>query len=218
VAVAARTRAAGIVVALDPAIEMLCRLEYGAPVQAVAAVLPRLPHRGGSFDAVAVAFVLTHLDDPAAALAAMASAPRPRGRLAVSAWVQTESSSPPGTTWQSLAAEVVGEEALSAAVQRALPSQDRFTDPSALADALRAAGLARVVVRTMTYPTAMSASDFAALRAISTAGRFVASVLATRDWMRFKDEALRRVTSAHGARLLFELRANIAAGVKAPKV
>jgi ubiquinone/menaquinone biosynthesis C-methylase UbiE len=208
--------AAGTVIALDPSIEMLRRLAQRGRVRAVAAMLPRLPHAEGRFDAIAAAFVLTHLDDPAAALAAMASALRPRGRLAVSAWAQTESSSPPGTTWQSLAAEFAGGEALSAAVRSALPSQDRFTDPAALAGTLRAAGLARVVARTITYPTEMSTPDFVALRAISTAGRFIASVLASRDWTRFNDEALRRLTSLHGARLRFELRANIAAGVKPP--
>jgi ubiquinone/menaquinone biosynthesis C-methylase UbiE len=204
----------GAVVAVDPAIGMVCHLGQRRSLHAVVAELPRLPLRDNSFDAVAAAFVLTHLGDPAEALAAMASALRPNGRLAVSSWAASESSSPPGRTWQALAAEYAGDETLAAAVREALPSQDEFADPAVLARALEAAGLERVLARTVSYPIAMTTPDFAALRSISTAGRFVASVLPAGEWARFKLEAVSRLTVAHGAQLRFDMRANIVAGLK----
>ena len=207
--------AAGMVVALDPAIEMLRVIKKRCRAHPVVGELPRLPYRDGSFDAVAASFVLTHVDDPARAVAAMANALRPGGRLALSSWAQTESTSPPGRTWQTLATEFVREAELQAALHEALPSQDKFMDPAFLAIALESAGLLKVLIRSTAYSIEMTARAFAELRQISMAGRFIASVLPAPDWTRFKEEAARRLSAAHGSRVRIEVQAHIAVGSKA---
>ena len=205
----------GVVVALDPAIEMLRVIRKRCRAHPVVGELPRLPHRDGSFDAVAASFVLTHVDDPVGAVAAMAGVLRPGGRLALSSWAQTESTSPPGKTWQAVATEFVHAAELQSALHEALPSQDEFVDPTSLAIALKSAGLLKVLVRSTTYLIDMAVPTFAELRQISMAGRFIASVLPAPDWTRFKEEAARRLSADHGSRVRFEVRANIAIGSKA---
>jgi ubiquinone/menaquinone biosynthesis C-methylase UbiE len=207
--------ATGVVVALDPAIKMLRVIKKRCRAHLVVGELPRLPHRDGSFDAIAASFVLTHVDDPAAAIAAMTKALRPGGRLALSSWAQTESTSPPGRTWQTVATEFVHDAELQAALHEALPSQDEFMNPTFLAIALKSAGLLRVRVRSISYSVEMAVPAFAELRNISAAGRYIASVLRAPDWTRFKKEAARRLSAGYGSRLRFEVRANIAVGSKA---
>jgi ubiquinone/menaquinone biosynthesis C-methylase UbiE len=53
----------GLVVGLDPAVEMLRGLRKRSSAEAVVGELPNLPHRDESFDAIAAAFVLTHVSD-----------------------------------------------------------------------------------------------------------------------------------------------------------
>jgi SAM-dependent methyltransferase len=206
---------AGVVVGLDPAIEMVRGLERRCNAHPVVGELPRLPHPDGSFDAVAAAFVLTHVDDHASALTAMVKTLRPNGRLAISSWAQGESVSPPGKTWQAVAMEFVRDEDLQSALRGALPSQNRFSDPALLDAALAAAGLVRILVREVTHSIEMPVSAFAELRLISLSGRFIASVLPDREWIRFKEEASRRLAATYGSRICFEQRANIAVGSKA---
>jgi SAM-dependent methyltransferase len=174
--------------------------------------LPNLPHPDGSFDAVAAAFVLSHIADHVSALATMAKTLRAGGRLAIASWAQGESSSAPGKTWQEVVTGFVRDEDLQAALHEALPSQDRLSDPAFLETMLAACGLVRIVVREVTYSIAMTVQAFAELRLISMSGRFIRSVLPAGEWMRFKDEASRRLSAAYGSRVCFEVRANIAAG------
>ena len=205
----------GLVVGLDPAIEMLRGLKKRCNAYPVGGALPSLPHPDGSFDAVAAAFVLTHVADPGTALNAMAKTLRPNGRLAASSWAQGESSSPPGKTWQAVVREFVRDEDLTAALSEALPSQNQFSDLTSLETALARAGLVRIWVSEATHLIAMTTEAFAELRLISLSGRFIEAVLSAREWGRFKEEASRRLADTYGSRVCLEVRANIAVGSKA---
>lgn len=206
--------ASGLVVALDPAIDMLQVLRARCNARPVIGRLPMLPHPDGSFDAVAAAFVLTHLDDPDGAVVAMAKALRPGGRLAASSWAQSEARTPPGKSWKAVASQYVRDEEIEAALRTSLPLQDRFSDSAALEAALAAAGLVEVSAREFTYAIRMPAQAFAELRQISMTGRFIETVLSPREWERFKEAALRRLADEHGAEVNFQVRANIATGSK----
>lgn len=107
------------------------------------------------------------------------------------------------------------EEDLQVAVSEALPSQNKLSDPALLEAALAAAGLVRIRVREVTHSIEMTAQAFAELRLISLSGRFIASFLLDGEWVRFKEEASRRLAATYGSRICFEQRANIAAGSKA---
>lgn len=205
----------GLVVGLDPSLGMLRGLKKRCSAHPVAAELPSLPHPDGSFDAVAAAFVLTHVADHAAALSAMAKTLRPNGRLAASSWAQGESSSPAGRTWQTVVRAFVREEDLHAALSEALPSQNRFSDLASLEAVLVGAGLVRIRAREATYSIAMTTEAFAELRLISFSGRFIEAALSAREWRRFKEEASRRLADTYGPRVCLEVRANIAVGSKA---
>lgn len=113
----------GLVVGLDPAVGMLRALRKRCTVEAVVGALPRLPDPEASFDAIAAAFVLTHLSDYAGALDAMVNVLRPAGRLAIASWATSPSSTPPGDAWRAVAREFISDEMLQAALGEALPGR-----------------------------------------------------------------------------------------------
>ena len=204
----------GMVVGLDCAIEMVRRLTKRCDAHAVVAVLPRLPHPDSSFDATAASFVLSHVADLAGALEAMVRALRPGGRLAVSSWTQTESSSAPGGTWQAVMGEFVSDENLRTAIKAALPSEEKSSDPAFLEAALSAAGLIRTGISERTYSIEMTTRSFVEMRLISSYGRFARSILPDVKWARLQEESYRRLAAMHGARVSFDLRAIFAFGCK----
>lgn len=206
---------AGLVVGLDPAIGMLRGLKKRCGAQAVVGELPSLPHPDASFDAVAAAFVLTHVTDYAGALNAMVKTLRPNGRLAVSSWAQGESSTPPGETWKAVVREFVRDEDLRAALKKALPWDEKFSDPASLKTALVAAGLVRILVHEFKYSIGMTTQSFAESRLIGLSARFVKSVLPASEWVRLTEEGSRRLAATFGSRVRFGVSVNIAVGYKA---
>ena len=204
----------GLVVGLDPAVGMLRALRKRCSAEAVVGVLPLLPHPEASFDAIAAAFVLTHVSDYGGALDAMVKALRPGGRLAISAWGTSPSSTPPGEAWQVVVREFISHETLQAALGEALPWEERFSDPMFLEAALRVAGLTDTRVDQLKYPVAMATDAFVESRLISLPSRFMESVLPAREWRRFTEEASHRLAEAFGSQLCFEVRVNLGVGTK----
>jgi len=202
------------VVAFDPSVGMLQILRKRCDTSIVAGALPNLPFPDRVFDAVAAAFVLTHVRDSTSAVVAMTRVLRPGGRLGVSSWAQSEASTPPGQTWQSVARRYVSDGELQAAITAALPLRDPFGTPAFLQAALTGAGLANVSVREISYSIEMTVPAFAELRQISTSGRFLRERLPPRQWVRFNEEALGALAEAYGGTVSFQMRANVAAGQK----
>jgi ubiquinone/menaquinone biosynthesis C-methylase UbiE len=152
--------------------------------------------------------------DYAGALQAMARTLRPGGRLAISSWAESETSSPAGKTCQAAVDEFVGDRDLRAGQREALPWVQAFAEAAFLETALNAAGLVRVQLRQTRYRVEMSTESFVELRLISTAGRLVKSILPGLEWDRLKERACDRLLETFGPHLDFELLANIAAGSK----
>lgn len=205
----------GLVVGIDPAIEMLRRCRDRSRVSGVVAALPQLPHVDASFDAVAAAFVLTHVPDYGGALRAMVSALRPGGRLAIAAWSRSPSNTPPGEIWQAVARKFVREEELRAATRTALPWEEAFSDPCFLETALAGAGATQVVVSQVTYAIGMATTSFVESRLLSLSSRFMEASLGPRQWARFTEEVQGRLADVFGAHIQVDVAVNIGVGTKA---
>jgi ubiquinone/menaquinone biosynthesis C-methylase UbiE len=204
----------GLVVGLDPAIDMLRRRPARGRVKLVAGELPQLPHPDASFDAVAAAFVLTHVPDYAAALRAMLNVLRAEGRLAIASWRRSASSTPPGEICQATANEFVAEDAVRDALRAALPWEEAFSSLAFHESALGSLGLTQVVVREVTYAIEMPTSVFIESRLLSLAARFMRVSLGPRQWARFRDEVSRRLTEVFGTRLQLEVSVNFGVGTR----
>lgn len=206
---------AGLVVGLDPAVEMLRRCGDRHGVKVVAGELPWLPHPDASFDAVTAAFVVTHVPDYVRALRAMVAVLRPGGRLAIAVWARSPSSTPPGEAWQAAVRDFVNEEDLRAALRQALPWEQAFSDPVFLEAALSAAGVTEIVLRDVRYAVEITTKSFIESRLLSLSSRFMQVSLGARDWARFTDEVSRRLVEAFGAHLQFDVSVNIGVGTTA---
>lgn len=207
-------RPGGLVVGLDPAAGMLRALRERCSAEAVVGALPLLPYPEASFDAIAAAFVLTHVSDYAGALEAMVNVLRPAGRLAIASWATSPSSTPPGEAWRAVTGEFIGDETLQAALGEALPWEEKFSDPMFLEAALGEVGLTGTKVEQLKYPVAVATESFVESRLISLPSRFMESALPAPEWRRFRDEAARRLTDSFGSRVCFEVRVNLAVGTK----
>jgi SAM-dependent methyltransferase len=205
---------AGLVVGIDPAIDMLRHRTEHSRVKVVVGELPRLPHPDTSFDAVAAAFVLTHVPDYAGALRALLNVLRPGGRLAIAAWSRSPSSTPPGEVWQAVVEDFVTKEALRAALRTALPWEEAFSKPVFLEAALATAGVTQVLVREATYVIGMTTKSFIDSRLLSLSCRFMEASLGPRQWGRFTQEVSRRLADAFGGHVQIEVAVNIGVGTR----
>ena len=205
---------AGLVVGIDPAIEMLRHRAEHSRVKVVVGELPRLPYPDMSFDAVAAAFVLTHVPDYAGALRALLNVLRPEGRLAIAAWSRSPSSTPPGEVWQAVVKDFVSEEALRAALRTALPWEEAFSNPVFLEAALVAMGVTQVLVHEARYAIGMTTKSFIDSRLLSLSCRFMEVSLGPRPWARFTEEVSRRLADAFGGHIQIEVAVNIGVGTR----
>ncbi len=173
-----------IVAALDPSFEML-RVASGHGLAVVQGAVPGLPFHDGSFDRVMANFVVSHLKSSEAALADMARVLKRGGKVGVTSWGSLRN--PYRERWQELADSFAGKEALSAAVQQALPFEAWFEDPEHLRQAFEAAGLKNIVLRHFNYNTRMSIADFLQIRADSLQARFMRQSLDGARWKDFNE-------------------------------
>jgi ubiquinone/menaquinone biosynthesis C-methylase UbiE len=204
----------GLVVGIDPAIEMLRRRRDRSRVKVVVGELPQLPHPDASFDAVAAAFVLTHVPDYASALHAMVRVLRPGGRLAISAWSRSPSSTPPGEMWQAAVREFVSEEDLRAALRTALPWEEAFSNPVFLETALAAVGVTQISVHEARYAIEMATKSFIESHLLSLSSRYMEVSLGPREWSRFTEKVSHRLVDVFGAHVQFEVTMNIGVGTR----
>ena len=179
-------RPGALVVALDPSLGMLQKARAKGLQLVIAGKVPGLPFRNAAFDCVIANFVLNHLSSYEAALADMARVLRKGGRLGVAVWGPLETEV--RKHWRNKAESFAGREVLTAAMREVLPWEDWFSNPVNLGDALRGAGLGKVMVESRQYASRMSIADFLALRQGLGTGRFLQANLAPEEWRRFQGE------------------------------
>ena len=203
---------AGLVVTLDPSVEMLRIARRKGLLWVVAGAAPCLPFVTGRFDGVTVSFVLSHFEDCEEALADIRRVLRSGGRLGVTAWGEGENSFEPA--WREIAAGFVGEAFLSNAISLTLPSEERFKKAEGLECMLEAAGFARVDTQVREYRVTLSREDFLATRNASISGRFMRTRLGPARWQEFTESATRLFEKKFPQRIEYDKAANFAIGTR----
>jgi ubiquinone/menaquinone biosynthesis C-methylase UbiE len=175
----------GLVVALDPSIEMLRVAKKKGLRRIVVGKVPGLPFATEEFDGVMASFVISHISDYKTALQDMVRVLRPGGRLGVSTWQTTQNEFK--TLWQEIAGVFISRNQINELVQQTIPWEEWFTDAQNLERALRGAGLEEVKVRSYKYRVAMSMNDFLSIRDTTIEARFMREALDTEGWQKFKE-------------------------------
>jgi ubiquinone/menaquinone biosynthesis C-methylase UbiE len=174
----------GLVVGIDPAVEML-RLARSRGISRVAgAEAIDLPFRVATFDTVLANFVIFILTRYDTALFDMVRVLRPGGSLGVTTWAGREDEFT--RTWREVAESFATKEMLEDARRKAMPWEDHFSQPSRLDDALRAAGLRPVRIEQRSYRSSMSIESYLAGRETGAMGRFLRHLLGETLWERFR--------------------------------
>jgi ubiquinone/menaquinone biosynthesis C-methylase UbiE len=192
------TGADGTVVAIDPSIEMLRRIERRGRIPAAVGGTPDLPFGADGFDAVVANLVIADVPDYAATLADMARVLRPGGRLGVSVWGALGDAPPVDDgleraayeVWSEAAAAVADPDAVERAAQEALPWGNWFADPAHLRAALAEAGLERVELTGRAYRYRLSHADWLAAVGTSAKARYLHHTLGDDEWGRFGTRVL----------------------------
>jgi ubiquinone/menaquinone biosynthesis C-methylase UbiE len=199
-----------LVVAVDPSREMLLAARRGGVDPAVLGSLPDLPFVRASFDVVLSAFVLTHVDDPDAALADMARVLRPGGHVGVSAWAAGED--PVTAAWSDAVGRFIEAERMNRAAESILPGESRFSRPDALDGALRAAGFVDVRRHDVELEFRLTVEEYVESREVGASGRALQALLAPDDWTRFQTGARAMLTARFPAGIVYTRVVYIATG------
>lgn len=174
----------GLVVGLDPSMEMLSRARDRGVDPLVAGKALDLPFADAAFDAVVASFVVFLFTRYETALFDMMRVVRPGGKVGLTTWGGSEDEF--RRTWREVAESFVGKELLKDANRRASPWEERFSDPQHLQETLREAGLRQVNVQRRDYRFTWSVDDYLAGRETSAAGRFLHDMLGDASWERFR--------------------------------
>jgi ubiquinone/menaquinone biosynthesis C-methylase UbiE len=184
---AGATAGGRLVVGVDPSLPMVhvAARAGGGPVYASATSID-LPFRDGTFDAVLVCFVMAHFTDYRTALAETLRVLRSGGRMAVTTWASSEDVDEFKRAWREVAEGFAEHEMLADAQDRAVPWEERFSDPERLKDALHEAGLRDIWIERSDYRVEQSAEDYLAGRETSASGRFLEEMLGQEYWETFR--------------------------------
>jgi ubiquinone/menaquinone biosynthesis C-methylase UbiE len=180
--------AEGLVVGIDPSQGMLAeaRREGGGP-RYVAATAIDLPFPDRTFGHVMANVVISHFRKYDTALFDMLRVLRPGGRLGVTNWAAGHDRDEFTAAWRGIAEEFAGRRVLTDAMQRAVPWEERFSDPGRLKEALYDAGVREIQVERRNYRFEMTAEDYLAGREIAAMGRFLKEMLGNSLWDRFRE-------------------------------
>jgi ubiquinone/menaquinone biosynthesis C-methylase UbiE len=176
----------GIVVGIDPSMGMLHRARGQGLSGAVAAQAVDLPFRDGTFDAVTANFVIAFFTKYDTALFDMVRVLRTGGRLGVTAWAGRDDEFT--RTWKEVAEAFATKDMLRDAARKAVPWDERFSDPKRLEESLRDAKLRSVQVHRRQYRSTTSIEDYLAGRETSVLGRFLRDMLGDTLWERFRQQ------------------------------
>jgi ubiquinone/menaquinone biosynthesis C-methylase UbiE len=178
----------GLVVGIDPSMEMLrTAAPQGGGARYAAARAIDLPFRDGAFDDVFAAFVLSHFTKYDTALFDVMRVLKRGGRLGVATWGAGEDEFE--RAWGAVTFEFAEPEVLRDAKAQAAPWEERFADPERLKLGLHDAGLRDILISKRQYRYGISREDYLAGRETSTAGRFLRQMLGEALWPRFQARA-----------------------------
>ncbi len=177
----------GVVIGVDPSLPMLRQAvgRAGGSRYAAAASID-LPFRDGAFGYLVASFVLSHFPKYETALFDMLRVLAPGGRMAASSWAAGEDGDDFSMAWQEVTEEFAEHEMLTDAHDRAVPWEERFSDPVALKEALHEAGLRDIWIEHRDYRVELTAEDYLAGREIASAGRFLRQMLGPDLWEAFR--------------------------------
>jgi ubiquinone/menaquinone biosynthesis C-methylase UbiE len=188
VAAGAALAAGADVVGVDHSIGMLQTARRSRPdVRVVGAEAIDLPFRTGAFDVVLGNFVVAHFTKVGTALFDLLRVLRPGGRLALSAWGDSEDEL--ARTWRELAETVVPPSILGPAMSERLPGAERFRDRAAMAQAMMDAGLRNVRTEVRRYRFRYGLDEYVDGLTTWATGRFVRSMLGDRAFASFVGRA-----------------------------
>jgi len=146
-----------------------------------------LPFRDGRFDVVIANFVLAHFTRYQTALHDMLRVTRPSGRIAVSAWMDTDDELT--RTWNELVEQVVPREIIQPALAQAIPWRDRFRSRAAITEAMLDGGLRQVRSEERRYRFRYTLDEYVDGLATWATGRFVRSMLGPSAFASFLERA-----------------------------
>jgi ubiquinone/menaquinone biosynthesis C-methylase UbiE len=195
------TGSEGFVVAVDPSLEMLCRVDPRDRIRVTAAVAAGLPLMRATFDAAVANLVLNHVPDHRAALAEMVRVVRPGGRLGVTAWgvladappIDAHDEQAAYQAWMDTARQHVTPEAMEIAAREVLPWEEWLSDPARLRAALEGAGLRHVELTGRAYRFATSHAEWLSSVNTSAKARYLRDTIGPDAWASFCDLVLQRL-------------------------
>ena len=174
----------GVVVGIDPSVEMLRLARARGITRVAAAEAIDLPFRDATFDGVTANFVIFFFTKYDTALHDMVRVLKHGGRLGVTTWAGRNDEFT--RVWREIAEAFATKELLNDAARKAVPWEDRFSDPTHLQEALRDAGLRGTEVGRRQYRSTLSIADYLAGRETSAVGRFLRQMLGQTLWPRFQ--------------------------------
>jgi len=188
----------GLVVAVDPSIEMLRRVDARGRIPVAVGGAPSLPFAADGFDAVLANLVIADVPDYRRALTDMARVLRPGGRLGLTVWgalgdappVDDEQERAAYEHWATAAAALVDADALDTAAREALPWGQWFADPDRVRAALTEAGLERIELTGRAYRYRLSHADWLAAVGTSAKARYLRHVIGEAAWASFDAQVL----------------------------
>jgi len=188
VAATAARDAGAVVVGIDESVGMLRVARTASPDLAfLGAEAIDLPFRDARFDAVVANFVLAHFTRYQTALHDMMRVARPSGRIAVSAWMDTDDELT--RTWRELVERAVPREIIEPALKQAIPWRERFRDRGKIAEAMLDAGLRQVRSEERRYRFQYRLDEYVEGLATWATGRFVRSMLGPSGFEAFLEKA-----------------------------
>jgi ubiquinone/menaquinone biosynthesis C-methylase UbiE len=191
----------GVVIAVDPSLQLVRRVEPRPRIRVAVAVAAALPLVNETFDAVIANLVLNHVPDYQSALAEMVAVLRHGGRLGVTAWgvlgdappVDAQDEEAAAQAWIHTAGQYALREAIDAAAREALPWEDWFADPANLRAGLEEAGLHQVELTGRAYRSLSSHREWLSSVNTGAKARYLREAIGPTAWDSFCRETLLRL-------------------------
>lgn len=189
-AAASLTGPSGLVVGIDPSTGMLeeANREGGGPRYAAATAID-LPFPDRTFGFVTANIVISHFRKYDTALFDMLRVLAPGGRIGVTNWGEGHDRDEFSSAWRGVAEEFADRRILVDALQRAIPWEERFSNPGRLKETLHEAGVRDIQVERREYRFDMSAQDYLAGKEVTALGRFLHQMLGETLWERFRSRS-----------------------------